>query len=144
LLERLLVLAAIGVLLASLGILARARARARLQTARSAPPETFWDAIKEGPDGRPLVIAFSTPSCAACHTAQKPALTRLEARAGGTVRIVEVDAAAQPEVARRFGILTVPSTAVLDGEGRVLALNQGFASTERLAGQLTEELTAKA
>jgi thioredoxin-like negative regulator of GroEL len=144
LLERLLILAAIGVLLASVGILARALARGRLQTVQFAPPQTLWDAIKEGPDGRPLVVAFSTPSCAACHTAQKPALTRLEAQAGGTVRIVEVDAAAQPEVARSFGILTVPSTAVLDGEGRVLALNQGFASTERLAGQLTEELTAKA
>jgi thioredoxin-like negative regulator of GroEL len=144
LLERLLILAAVGVLLASLGILARARARARLRSVQSAPPETLWDAIREGPDGRPLVIAFSTPSCAACHTAQKPALTRLDEQASGTVRIVEVDAAAQPEVARRFGILTVPSTAVLDGKGRVLALNQGFASTERLAGQLTKEPAAEA
>lgn len=143
-LERLLILAAIAVLLASLGVLARARARARLRTVQSAPTQTYWDAIREGPDGRPLVIAFSTPSCAACHTAQKPALTRLEAQAGGTVRIVEVDAAAQPEVARRFGILTVPSTAVLDGEGRMLALNQGFATTERLAGQLIKEPAAQA
>lgn len=143
-LERLLILVALGVLLAALGVLARARVRAQLRTVQSVPAQTYWDAIQEGPDGRPVVIAFSTPSCAACHTAQKPALSRLQANAGGAVRILEVDAAARPEVARRFGILTVPSTAVLDGEGRVLALNQGFASAERLAEQLTEEPAAKA
>ena len=86
--------------------------------------------------GRPTVVAFSTPSCAACHTAQKPALAALEALRPGAVRILEVDAAARPEVAHRFGVMTVPSTAVLGGDGRLTALNQGFANAEQLAGQL--------
>src|SRR5260370_1136263 len=51
------------------------------------------------PGGRPAVVAFSTPSCAACHTAQRPALMALEERTGGRVRIVHVNAAERPQVA---------------------------------------------
>jgi hypothetical protein len=39
-------------------------------------------------------------------------------------------------VARAFRIMTVPSTVVLDARGVVLAANQGFATTERLAEQV--------
>jgi thioredoxin-like negative regulator of GroEL len=88
------------------------------------------------PDGRPAVVAFSTPSCAACRTAQRPALAALEERAHGQVRVVHVDAADRPDVARAFGVMTVPATVVLDAPGAVVAANQGFATTERLAEQL--------
>jgi len=37
-----------------------------------------------------------------------------------------VDAAEKPEVARAFGVLTVPSTAVLAPKGHLVAVNQGF------------------
>jgi thioredoxin-like negative regulator of GroEL len=88
------------------------------------------------------VVAFSTPSCAACHTAQKPALAQLESRAEGAVRVLEVDAADRPEVARQFGVLTVPTTAILDPTGRLIAINSGFAPTARLAAQLGVKLSA--
>lgn len=135
-LERLLVLVALGLALGILAFLARKGAGRRMRTAQQIPVPELWDALGEGPDGRPTVIAFSTPSCAACHTAQKPALAALEALRPGAVRILEVDAASRPEVAHRFGVMTVPSTAVLGGDGRLTALNQGFANAEQLAGQL--------
>jgi thioredoxin-like negative regulator of GroEL len=136
LLERLLVLVAVGVALGMVVLLARAGGRRRLQMVQATPAQELWDALQSGPDGRPTVVAFSTPSCAACHTAQKPALAALEARSPGAIRILEVDAAARPEVAHRFGVMTVPSTALLGGDGRLTALNQGFASAEQLAQQL--------
>ncbi len=43
-----------------------------------------------------------------------------------------------PEVVRRFNILTVPSTVVVDGERRVRAVNFGFADAEALAGTIRE------
>jgi thioredoxin-like negative regulator of GroEL len=89
------------------------------------------------------VVAFSTPSCAACHTAQRPALAQLESRAQGAVRVLEVDAAARPEVARKFGVLTVPTTAILDPSGRLTALNNGFAPLSRLAEQVGLELSVE-
>ncbi|MBJ7600070.1 thioredoxin family protein [Candidatus Nephthysia bennettiae] len=89
------------------------------------------------------MVAFSTPSCAACHTAQRPALTQLEARTGGAVRVIEVDAAHRPEVARTFGVLTVPTTAILDPDGRVTALNNGFAPTDRLAAQVGPKVSSE-
>ena len=98
---------------------------------------TFWDSLGEAPDGRPTLVAFSTPSCAACRTAQAPAVSVVEQRLGtAEVRVIRVDAALHPEVARTFGVQTVPSTVVLAPAGRVIAVNQGFAPSTRLVEQL--------
>jgi thioredoxin-like negative regulator of GroEL len=134
--DRLVILIGLALTLAMLGFVARWLAGLRLRRARALPSRELWDALAAAPDGRPAVVAFSTPSCAACHTAQKPALAALESRAEGGVRVLEVDAARRPEVARHFGILTVPATAVLDPSGRLTAVNHGFAGTDRLAEQL--------
>jgi thioredoxin-like negative regulator of GroEL len=97
----------------------------------------LWDALGESPDGRRALVAFSTPSCAACHTAQAPAITVAEQQLGAsTVRVIRIDASMQPDVARAFGVLTVPSTVVLEPAGRVVAVNQGFAPSRRLIEQL--------
>jgi thioredoxin-like negative regulator of GroEL len=136
LLERLLVLVVLGLALGIVAVLARKGAGRRLRRAQKTPAHELWDGLEERPDGRPAVVAFSTPSCAACHTAQKPALAALEARSPGAFRILEVDASARPEVAHRFGVMTVPSTAVLAGDGRLTALNPGFASADKLTEQL--------
>jgi thioredoxin-like negative regulator of GroEL len=142
-LNRLVILAAVVVGLALLVVAARVLARRRLRQARALPGEEIWQALGAAPDGRPAVVAFSTPSCAACHTAQKPALAQLDSRAQGAVRVFEVDAAERPEVARRFGVLTVPTTAILDPSGRLTALNNGFAPTSRLAEQVGLKQTAE-
>jgi thiol-disulfide isomerase/thioredoxin len=135
-LDRLILLAGVVVALSLVVVAGRVVARRRLSRAGALPGEEIWQALGAAPDGRPAVVAFSTPSCAACHTAQKPALAQLESRAKGAVRVLEVDAAERPEVARKFGVLTVPTTAILDPSGRVTALNNGFAPTSRLAEQV--------
>jgi thiol-disulfide isomerase/thioredoxin len=125
--DRLLILLGLAMTLALLAVGARWLARDRVRRVRALP---------SAPDGRPAVVAFSTPSCAACHTAQKPALAALQSRAEGAIRVLEIDAASRPEVASRFGILTVPATAVLDPTGQLRAVNHGFAGADRLADQL--------
>lgn len=87
--------------------------------------------------GRPLVLAFSTPDCVPCRTQQKPALAELQRRYPARLAVREVDAAAEPGLAERFGIMTVPSTVVVDGRGRILAINHGLATWEKLAAQLS-------
>lgn len=87
-------------------------------------------------DGRPLVLAFSTPDCIPCKTIQKPALEELQRRYQDRVNVREVDALDHPALAGRFGILTVPSTVIVGVGGTVLAINHGAADWEKLAFQL--------
>jgi thiol-disulfide isomerase/thioredoxin len=134
--ERLLLLVALAAAAAVLAVVGRALARRRLARLRVEGSRPLWAALDAGPDGRPTVVAFSTPGCAACRSAQRPALAALEEWTGGGVRVIQVDAADRPEVAQAFGILTVPATVVLDAGGAVVGANQGFATAERLARQL--------
>lgn len=134
--DRVLLLTALAALVAALVLAGRLLAARRLRRLRAATPAALWALLGSEPDGRPTVVSFSTPSCVACHRAQRPALAALEEWTGGRVRVVHVDAAARPDVASAFGVMTVPATAVLDERGRVLAANQGFAPADILAGQL--------
>lgn len=135
-LERALILAVLAAMVPALVLSGRRLAGRRFERTRAASGDALWESLGTVPDGRPTVVAFSTPGCAACWTAQKPALAALLQRAQDGVRVVEVDAAEEPQVARVFGVLTVPATVVLDQSGGVLAANQGFATTDRLAAQL--------
>lgn len=133
-LELLLVVAGL-IALAILLVRAWNARRVRRLIGESGAP--LWDTLGDTPDGRRTLIAFSTPSCAACHTAQAPAISAVVDRLGpAEVRVIRVDAARRPEVARAFGVLTVPSTIVLAPAGQVVAVNQGFASSSRLVEQL--------
>jgi thioredoxin-like negative regulator of GroEL len=136
--ERVALLVAVAALVAVAVILVRGWNRTRLQDLQAAPnTKPFWDSLGEAPDGRPTLVTFSTPSCAACHTAQAPAVSVVEQHLGSSeVRVIRVDAALRPEVARAFGVLTVPSTVVLAPAGRVVAVNHGFAPSKRLVKQL--------
>lgn len=85
-------------------------------------------------DGRPTIVSFSTVSCAACLHAQEPAVKAVTERV--EVRHVAIDAAQQPHVARAFGVVTVPSTAILNRAGELIRVNHGFAATDKLLAQL--------
>jgi hypothetical protein len=103
-------------------VLARAR-RARLGLAEFTP-------------GRPGVLFFTTADCATCKAAQRPALKALADRLSGRVQVIEVDAGDHAQVAREWSVLSVPTTFVLDRDGRPRQVNHGYASAEKLFGQL--------
>lgn len=84
--------------------------------------------------GRPTVVAFSLPDCRDCRTRQAPVLTRLSEALGIPVRTLQVTE--HPDLVERLGILTVPSTLVLGADGRLRALNHGFADLATLQRQL--------
>lgn len=115
----------------ALGVAAcRAWTRSRLRALRAESGAEHWTALDVRPDGRPAVVAFSTPSCAECRV-QERILRRLPG-----VRVLPVDAHDRSQVASRFGVLTVPSTVVLRADGTVAAMNHGFADDGRLRSQL--------
>jgi thiol-disulfide isomerase/thioredoxin len=134
--ERLLLFVIVAALVVAAAIAVRAWNTRRQQAIQQQLPD--WLVLGQQPDGRRTLIAFSTPSCAACLQAQAPAIDLAQKRLGpDDIRVIHVDAAEQPEAARAFGILTVPSTVVLAATGNaIVAINQGFAPSARLIEQL--------
>lgn len=86
--------------------------------------------------GRPAILYFTAPGCGPCETIQRPALLELEARSSGRVQVIEVDAIEHPELADAWGVLTVPTTFVIDSFGRPRGVNHGVARIGKLAHQL--------
>jgi hypothetical protein len=91
-----------------------------------------------GPVDGPAILFFSGSTCTICHTAQRPALQRLAPALEGRVTVREVDVADEPTLAQRFKVMSLPTTVVLDGEGRARAVNAGFAPEKVLRRQLVE------
>ena len=86
------------------------------------------------------ILAFSSDDCRQCHELQIPALQRVLDARGNKVSVAEVDAPSSPDLTQRYRVLTVPSTVVLDAQGRTHAVNYGFANTQLLLEQVDEVL----
>ena len=85
--------------------------------------------------GIPQLFFFTAERCAQCHS-QKRVVEALAARFGEHLHVERIDAGASPEVARQYGILTVPSTVVVDADGTIRAINYGLTSAHQLEQQL--------
>ncbi len=124
-----LILAAVAAAVVLARLAAGALARTRTQRAAARAPD-LWPLLGAHPDGRPTVVSFSTKACTDC---------RVQAIILGDVlppRLINVDAADQPQVASAFGVLTAPTTAVLGADGSLIAVNHGLAPADRLRRQL--------
>lgn len=89
--------------------------------------------------GIPAILYFTTPNCAPCRTRQRPALQELQARLGNEgLQVIEVDAAAQPALADYWGVLSVPTTFIIDTFGRPRRVNHGVQGTLALLKQIQE------
>ena len=86
--------------------------------------------------GKPAILYFTTPTCAPCRTVQRPVLQRLHEQMGDRLQIVEIDAAASPEVADEWGVLSVPTTFIIDAKGLPRHVNHGVAPLEKLWRQI--------
>ena len=86
--------------------------------------------------GRPAILYFTAPGCGPCETIQHPALVELEALSSGGVQIIEIDATQQPRLADAWGVLTVPTTFIIDSRGRPRGVNHGVARVKKLTSQL--------
>lgn len=129
------ILLTIGIALLGLLIYRLANAAVLARAARAgAAAQAQGDALFE--PGRPAVLYFTTPSCATCKSFQRPQLRRLEGLLGTGVQVVEVDASQRPDLAGRWGVLSVPTTFVVDPSGKPRHVNHGAVPAEKLAEQL--------
>jgi thiol-disulfide isomerase/thioredoxin len=132
---RFVFLVAIAIAMAGLVIGVRRWSQWRLAELRESPPD--WQILGTAPDGRPAILAFSTPGCAVCRSAQQPALDLLGRQLVDQVRILKIDLTEQPDVASKYGVLTAPTTVILGADGRIVSYNNGFAPADQLAAQLS-------
>jgi thiol-disulfide isomerase/thioredoxin len=91
--------------------------------------------------GRSAIVYFTTPTCVPCKTFQRPALDRLKAWLGDSLEILEIDASSRPDLASEWGVLSVPTTFVLDPSGRSRFVNHGVATAEKLLRQVEGTLS---
>jgi thioredoxin-like negative regulator of GroEL len=89
------------------------------------------------PTGKPTVLYFRSDTCAPC-AAQARFLEQVRSQFGDRIAIEKIDADAERERADRFGVCTVPTTLVVDAEGKVRHANYGLAEPAKLAAQLRE------
>ncbi|MBX3045925.1 MAG: thioredoxin family protein [Anaerolineales bacterium] len=85
----------------------------------------------------PAILYFTTPDCVPCKTQQRPELRRL-VELDARVQVIQIDATQQPKVADYWGVLSVPTTFVINSRGQARAMNPGVARADKLLRQLAQ------
>jgi thioredoxin-like negative regulator of GroEL len=86
----------------------------------------------------PSILYFTGEACTICHTAQRPALRALAAAIDPAIEIREIDIAVEPDLARQYRVMSLPTTIVLGPSGQVTGINVGFANADVLRRQLVD------
>ena len=88
--------------------------------------------------GTPAILYFTTPDCAPCKTVQRPAIHSLQGKLGeGRLQVIEVNAYDQPELAKTWGVMSVPTTFILDSQGTPRHVNHGATPASKLFEQIS-------
>jgi thiol-disulfide isomerase/thioredoxin len=85
---------------------------------------------------KPVIVYFTTPDCAPCKTVQRPAIQKVTTLLGENVEVVEIDATERPDLARTWGVMSVPTTFLLDAKGDARYVNNGVTRAEKLMEQI--------
>jgi thiol-disulfide isomerase/thioredoxin len=85
---------------------------------------------------KPVLVYFTTPDCAPCKTIQRPAINRVSHLLGDELEVIEIDATERPDLAKAWGVMSVPTTFVLDTRGEARFVNNGVARAEKLLEQI--------
>jgi len=85
---------------------------------------------------KPVIVYFTTPDCTPCKTVQRPALNQVSKLLGEKLQVIEIDATERPDLAKKWGVMSVPTTFLLDARGEARYVNNGVARAEKLMEQL--------
>lgn len=103
----------------------------RLATlAKSDTPAVLAGRLPPGP----AILYFTGAHCAQCRLQQTPILTQLTTAA--PINLHTIDAVQEEQVARFYGVMTVPTTVILDRTHTPKAINHGLATLPQLRQQV--------
>jgi len=87
--------------------------------------------------GVPAILYFTTPDCIPCKTVQRPAIEQLKVQMNGGLQVIEVDCTQRPELAEKWGVMSVPTTFIIDGLGQPRGVNHGVVRAQVLQAQIS-------
>lgn len=85
---------------------------------------------------KPILVYFTTPDCVPCKTVQRPAIDQVRGLLGENLQVVEVNAYERPDLAQKWGVVSVPTTFLLDARGEARYVNNGVARAQKLMEQI--------
>ena len=86
--------------------------------------------------GVPMLLYFCADYCPPCKLQQTPIINSLATKLGDTVVIKSYDVTQHPDLASRYKVLTLPTTVVVDRQGKVAHINYGVMTQAKLETQL--------
>lgn len=86
--------------------------------------------------GQPTLLYFTGAYCAVCKFQQTPIVSEVAAKFGEALTLRTVDVSLEPDLARTYKVLTLPTTVVVNAHGRPVEVNYGLASKTLLEDQL--------
>ncbi len=102
------------------------------QLAQTALPTALAGRLPPGP----TVLYFTGEHCAQCQLQQTPILTQL--REIVQINLHTIDAVAEQGLASFYGVMTLPTTVLLDGQHTPKVINHGLAPLPQLRQQVAE------
>jgi thiol-disulfide isomerase/thioredoxin len=121
-------LLAVGIIAVGIGLYwvlnQRLLARSNISTLYGTPPN------------KPVLVYFTTPTCAPCKTVQRPAINQIARTLGEKLHVIEIDAVERPDLAKTWGVMSVPTTFLLDARGVARYVNHGVTRAEKLMEQI--------
>jgi thiol-disulfide isomerase/thioredoxin len=107
------------------------------QTARVAHKPEGATVLSRLRAGIPAVVYFWSESCGPCKAVQSPAIKQLSSKLGPDgIQVIEINALEHPEIADAWGVLSLPTTFIIDAAGQPRHVNHGVARAEQLERQL--------
>ena len=87
--------------------------------------------------GIPTIVYFWSPSCHTCRNAQKPILEHIVEEYGEKyLQLISYNVDESADMAKAWGVMTIPTTFIIDQSGEVLFANNGLATDGMLHRQL--------
>lgn len=110
------------------------RALKKLRAETESPAAQFFPNYT--PD-KPGIVLFTADYCGPCKHRQRPNIQKVIAHFGeGRIQFIMVDVDELPQIANRWGVMSLPTTVILDKNGKPLHINHGVTPQETLQHQL--------
>lgn len=86
--------------------------------------------------GQPTLLYFRSDACGTCPT-QSRYLEQLLAGENGRFTLHSINVDTEPDKARQYGVMTLPTTMIIDAAGQVKEINYGLTPSHKLQKQLS-------